>query len=298
MEQTLLICKILTTFHNSQNMRNFSIALLLTFLCSNLFAQIQTPAPSPSATVSQTIGLSKVTIEYSRPMAKGRKIFGDLVPFDKVWRTGANKITSIAFEKDMLINGQKIAAGSYGWYTIPGKTEWIVVLNSDDKQWGAYGYDQKKDVLRLPVKAEKHAMTEQLTISIESISPTVANVVLAWEGSAFQFKLEHNADAQIMAEIKEKTAMADAKTDTYFDAADYYYEHNIDLDKALMWAEKVVEADKQYWTYQLRARILAKMGKCDKAVADAKISLEMAKKEGDDAYVKKNEQILKQCGGK
>ena len=279
-------------------MRNFSIALLLTFVCGNLFAQIQTPAPSPAASLVQTIGLSKVTIEYSRPMAKGREVFGNIVPFDKVWRTGANKITTIALEKDMLINGQKIAAGSYGWYTIPGKTDWTIVLNSDDKQWGAYAYDQKKDVLRLPVKAEKHPMTEQLTISIESLSPTAANIVLAWEKSAVRFKLEHNAHDQILAEIKEKTAKADAKSDTYFDAADYYYEHNLDLDKALAWADKVVEADKQYWTYQLRARILAKMGKCDRAVADAKISLEMAKKEGDDSYVKKNEQILKDCGSK
>ncbi len=279
-------------------MRNFSIALLLTFVCGNLSAQIQTPAPSPAASLVQTIGLSKVTIEYSRPMAKGREVFGNIVPFDKVWRTGANKITTIALEKDMLINGQKIAAGSYGWYTIPGKTDWTIVLNSDDKQWGAYAYDQKKDVLRLPVKAEKHPMTEQLTISIESLSPTAANIVLAWEKSAVRFKLEHNAHDQILSEIKEKTAKADAKSDTYFDAADYYYEHNLDLDKALAWADKVVEADKQYWTYQLRARILAKMGKCDRAVADAKISLEMAKKEGDDSYVKKNEQILKDCGSK
>lgn len=279
-------------------MRIFSIALLLSICCSALFAQIQTPAASPSATISQTVGLSKITIEYSRPMVRGRKIFGDLVPFDKVWRTGANKITSIAIEKDMLINGKKLAAGSYGWYTIPSNGDWTIVINSDDKQWGAYGYDQKKDVLRIPVKAEKHAMTEQLSISVESLSPSAAEVVLAWEKTAVRFKLEHDAHEQIMADIKAKTAQPDAKTDTYFDAADYYYEHNIDLDKALMWADKVVEADKQYWTYQLRARILAKMGRCDKAVADAKISLEMAKKEGDDSYVKKNEAILKQCGSK
>lgn len=279
-------------------MRNFSIALLLSFCCSTLFAQIQTPASSPTATISQAVGLSKVTIEYSRPMARGRKIFGDLVPFDKVWRTGANKITTIAIEKDMLINGKKLPAGSYGWYTIPSSGEWTIALNSDDKQWGAYGYDQKKDVLRIPVKAEKHQMTEQLSISIESLSPTAAEVVLAWERTEVRFKLEHDAHEQIMADIKAKTAQPDAKSDTYFDAADYYYEHNIDLDKALVWADKVVEADKQYWTYQLRARILAKMGRCDKAVADAKVSLEMAKKEGDDSYVKKNEAILKQCGGK
>lgn len=279
-------------------MRNLSIALLSVFFCGNLLAQIQTPAASPTATVSQKVGLCKVTVEYSRPSVKGRKIFGDVVPFDKVWRTGANKITTIAFDKDVIINGETVKAGSYGWYSIPGKTTWTIALNSDDKQWGAYAYDQKKDVLRIPVRVEKNPMTEQLSISIQSLSPTTAHVILAWEKTAVRFRLEHNPQDQIMAEIKEKTAKADATTDTYFDAADYYYERGIDLEKALAWADKVVEKDKQYWTYQLRARILAKMGNCERAVADAKVSMEMAKKEGDDSYVKRNEQLIKQCGSK
>jgi Tfp pilus assembly protein PilF len=123
-------------------------------------------------------------------------------------------------------------------------------------------------------------------------------VRLSWEKTAVRFKVEHDAHEQILAEIKDKTSKADCTADTYFDAADYYYEKGIDLKQAAAWADKVIEKDKQYWTYQLRARIYAKLGECEKAVADAKISLDMAKKDGDDAYVKKNEQILKQCAAK
>ena len=274
------------------------LCLLLSLTAFGLSAQIQTPAASPTAMVSQRVGLTKVTVEYSRPSVKGRKIFGDLVPFDKVWRTGANKITTIKFDNDVMINGKKLPAGSYGWYTIPGKTEWTIVLNSDDKQWGAYAYDEKKDVLRFKVTPYKTAKAENLAIALEQTSPNNLEVILSWDKTAVKFSVSHDAHDLIMAEIKDKTSKADCSTDTYFDAADYYYEKNIDLNKALEWADKVVEKDKQYWTYQLRARILAKQGNCDKAVADAKISLEMAKKEGDDSYIKKNEAILKQCGVK
>jgi hypothetical protein len=201
-----------------------ALFLLLSFISTGLFAQIKTPAPSPTATVSQNVGLTKVTVEYSRPSVKGRLIFGDLTPFGKVWRTGANKITTIKFDHDVLIEGQKIAAGSYGWYSIPGKEEWIIALNSDDKQWGAYAYDQSKDIRRITVKPYQVPMTEVLTIALEQTSPNSLNVILSWETTAVKFKVEHDPHDQILAEIKEKTAKADCTADTYFDAADYYYE--------------------------------------------------------------------------
>ncbi len=280
-------------------MKKIAFLLLSCLLAhSATFAQIKTPAPSPTASLSQTVGLAKVSVEYSRPAVRGRKIFGDLVPFDKVWRTGANKVTTIAFDQDVMIANKKVKAGSYALLTIPGKKEWTVILNSDDKQWGAYEYDNKKDVLRLTAKAEKTAKVENLTIAFEQVNPTTANLVISWEMTAVRFAVMHDSNEQILAEIKEKTSKADCTTDTYFDAADYYYEKGINLEQALLWADKVVAADQKYWTYQLRARILAKLGKCDRAIADAKISLEMAKKEGDDSYVKKNEAVLKQCGGK
>ena len=276
------------------------LPLLLSILfATGLMAQIKTPASSPTATLSQAVGLAKVTIEYSRPSVKGRKIFGDLVPFDKVWRTGANKITTIQFDKDVTLNGQKIAAGSYGVYTFPGAKDWIIAINSDDKQWGAYAYDAKKDVLRLTVKAEKlPKLVEHFTIAFDKFSPTSADVVLSWEKTAARFTLAHDPHEQIMAAIKAETAKPDATADTYAAAADYYVEKNLDLNQALIWANKVIETDKNWWSYYLRADVASRLNRCDLAAADAKIALEGATKDKDTSYMKKCNAVLAKCGKK
>jgi hypothetical protein len=272
------------------------LTLLITLFATGLFAQIRTPAPSPGATVSQAVGLAKVTVEYSRPAVKGRKIFGDLVAYGKVWRTGANKITTISFDQDVLLNGQKIKAGSYGWYTVPGENLWTVALNTDDKQWGAYAYDAAKDVIRLALKPEKTAsQTERLTIEFDNVTSTSADVVLSWDKTAVRFRIDHEPHEQILAAIKTETAKSDANADTYFTAAEYYYDHNLDMKQALAWADKVLETDKNWWSYYLRASIEAKLGQCDKAVADATIALEGAEKDKDDSYIKKSKQILADC---
>jgi Protein of unknown function (DUF2911) len=274
------------------------LTVLLCALSLALSAQIQLPAPSPTSTITQAIGLTKITIEYSRPSVKGRKIFGDLVPFDKVWRTGANKITNITFADDVMVNGQKVPAGTYGWYTIPGKQNWIIAINSDAKQWGAYEYDQKKDVLRLTVQPQMlKKVQEHLSIAFDNFTPTATDVVLSWEKSTVRFRVEHDPHERIMANIKEKTSGANVKSDDYYAAAEYYRDKNIDLPQALTWANKVLETDKAWWSHYLRASIYVKMGKCAEAATDAKVSIEGAKKDGDSAYIKLNEKILKQCGG-
>ncbi|MFN3848593.1 MAG: DUF2911 domain-containing protein [Spirosomataceae bacterium] len=274
--------------------------LIFTFLISlSAIAQINTPAASPAATVSQEVGLTKVTINYSRPSVKGRKIFGDLVPNGKVWRTGANRITSIKLDDDMLINGASVKAGSYGLYTIPGEGAWTIIINRDDKQWGSYEYDQTKDVIRFSVQPLKlDYFVEQMEISFEDFTPTSAYVAIKWESTGARFKIEHPVDDKIMAEIKEKTAKADATTDTYFTAADYYYQKGINLNQALDWAKKVLEKDKEYWTYQLVARIASKMGDCKTALPNAEKSMELATKAGDDAYIKLNQKVFVECGKK
>lgn len=278
---------------------NLFYTLLLSLIATGLFAQIRTPAASPAASVSQAVGLTKVTINYSRPSAKGRKIFGDLVPLGKVWRTGANEITTIRFEQDVRINGQKLAAGSYGWYSFPGKNVWVLALNLDDKAWGAYTYDSKKDVLRIAVKPEKLLQkVEQLSIGFENFTSTAADVVLRWENTAVRFRVEHDPHAQIMASIKAETAKADATADTYATAAGYYFDNNIDLQQALTWSNKVLETDKNWWSYYQRAAIEAKLGQCDKAVSDANTALEGAKKDNDTSYIKKSQQILTDCAKK
>lgn len=278
-------------------MKQLTMLLVALLATVTLSAQIRTPAPSPNATVTQTVGLAKVTVEYSRPSVKGRKIFGDLVPFGKVWRTGANKITTIKFDQPLTINGKSIPAGSYGWYTFPSATAWTVALNSDDKQWGAYEYDEKKDVLRISVVPEKMKQSqEHLGIAFEKFTTTSADLVLRWEKTAIRLQLVHDPHPQIMEQIASTLAKPDAKADDYYAAAEYYRDKNIDLPQAYAWANKVLETEKMWWSYYLRASIAAKMGKCAEAVADAKISIEGARKDNDTAYVKMNEKILKQCG--
>lgn len=275
----------------------FLISLIL--LSETLFAQIKTPAVSPSATVTQSIGLTKVTIDYSRPSVRGRKIFGDLVPYGKVWRTGANRITTIKLDDDMHINGAPVKAGSYGLYTIPGESAWVIIINKDDKQWGSYEYDVNKDVIRFSVQPLRiEPMVEQMEIQFEESTLTSAFIAINWESTSARFKIEHRVDDKIMAEIKEKTAKPDVTNETLFSAADYYYTKNYNLPQALEWSKKVVEKEKEYWTYQLVARIASKMGDCKTAIPNAEKSMELATKAGDDAYIKLNRQVFMECGRK
>ncbi|NJN34411.1 MAG: DUF2911 domain-containing protein, partial [Saprospiraceae bacterium] len=214
-----------------------------------------------------------------------------------VWRTGANKIPNFKLTEEVTIEGQKVPAGTYGVFTIPGLTEWTIILSKKPDQWGAYDYKQEDDLVRFKVKAEKMVSKEEhFTMAFTDFSPTSAKMLIRWENTQVKFNIKHDPDAQILAEIKSKTSAADATTDTYFDAANYYFEKGLDLNQALEWANKVVEKDQKYWTYYLRAKIAAKLGKCDIAVADATKGLDMATKEKDPAYITNHTKVLKSCG--
>jgi hypothetical protein len=269
--------------------------LILVSLTSS--AQINTPTSSPSTILTQTLGLTNITLDYSRPSVKGRKIFGDLVPFGKVWRTGANKITSIKFDDEVYVHGSIMKTGSYGLYTIPGKNEWTIIFNRDDKQWGSYGYDINKDAIRFNVQTmQPKEFTEQMNIDLVEFTPTSTYVSIKWENTEVRFKIEQRGiDEKIMAKIVEKIAKPDATNDTYFSAADFYCQKGVKLDQALFWANKVVEKEKKYWIYQLVARIAAKQNNCTLAIPNAVKSMELAKKAGDDAYIKLNQAVLAQC---
>ena len=259
-------------------------------------AQIDTPAASPAATVSQGIGLAKVTVTYSRPLLKGRKMFGDQVPYGKVWRTGANGNTKVAITEEVTINGQKVPAGSYGLFTIPNPEEWTIILSKSDKGFGSFDYKETDDLLRFTVKPEKLKMpAEAFTIEFTDFTSTMANLALRWENVQVKFPIQHDPDAKIMAKIAEETAKADAKSGVFFAAADYYYQTNRDLKQARVWADKVLDGEKEYWTYYLRGKIAARQGDCKTARADAIAGLELAKKAGDDAYIKNHNQILATC---
>lgn len=285
-------------------MRTYYKKLSTLMLAASLFAltataQIQTPQPSPAATISQSVGLGKATVEYSRPALKGRKMFGVQVPYGKVWRTGANKVANLILSEDMLVGGKKVAAGTYGLFTIPTTTDWTIILSKDAAMWGAYEYKEANDVVRFTVKAQKLAKAQEyFTIEFTDFSASEAMVAISWENVQVKFALKNDPDERIMAEIKEKMAGSDISTATYSAAANYYYDTNRDLNQAYEWANKVVEQDQKFWTYYLRAKIAAKIGKCDVAVADATKGLAMAKEGGDDSYVINHQKVLKDCKGK
>lgn len=278
-------------------MKKTLFTLLAFSILFTVNAQIKIPPMSPSATISQNLGLANVSINYSRPAMKGRAIFGNLVPFDKVWRTGANKITSITFDAPIKINGAELKAGSYGIYTVPGKESWKIIINRDADQWGAYEYDKLQDVISFEVQPlELDYLQEYLTIEFTEFTPTKAYVMISWEKTGVKFPIEHDVKSQIMSEISEKTSAGNATTETLFTSADYYFQNDYDLPQALAWANKVIEKEQEYWTYQLVARIAAKMNNCAVALPNAEKSMKLAKEAGDDAYVKLNEYVFAICG--
>ncbi len=277
-------------------MKKSLLTLALTAIfAGTAMAQINTPAASPAAMVAQTVGLTKVTVDYARPALKGRKMFGDQVPYGKVWRTGANRTTKLTLSDDIMMGGKLVPAGSYGLFTVPDKGEWTIVINKDAVGPGAFAYKVENDVLRFTVKSQTVPATEFFTIEFSDFTPTTANLVLRWETTQVKIPLMNDPDERIMAQIEEQTAAAEVKPGVYFAAADYYYQTNRDLKQALEWANKVVADDQKYWTYYLRAKIEQKLGTCPAAKTDAMLSLDMAKKAGDDAYVKNNERLLAEC---
>jgi hypothetical protein len=272
------------------------LTLTLALCVTAAVAQIRTPAASPGATVAQVIGVGKVTVDYARPSLKGRKMFGDQIPYGKVWRTGANRTTRLTITEPVTMGGQAVRAGSFGLFTIPGKTDWIIILSKDSIGPGAFAYKEANDLLRFTVKAVKSAPTETFTIEFTESTPTSANLSIRWEDVTVNIPVINNPDAQIMAQIAEQTAKPDANPGVYYAAANYYLETNRDLKVALEWANKVVDKSKEYWTYNLRAKIEAKLGQCPAARTDAMASQELnLKGNNDDAYTKANERVLAQC---
>lgn len=277
----------------------FYLLIVLTLAVPSV-AQINIPALSPSASVQQQIGLCRATITYGRPSLKGRKMLGQAsIPFGKVWRMGANEVTTFETTDTILIQGNMLAKGKYAMLAIPGEKEWTIIINSDANQWGAYAYNQSKDIFRFTVKpGVLKQKTETLSFSFEDIEPTAASVVFTWENTQLKFSLFHKADEKVMAEIKEKTAKENIGFSTLLESAEYYLLMNRDLEQALVWVNKALEKRKSPFTYNLKAQIAQKLNKCDEATAAAKGAIQFAEKNGDVAAKTVAEEIIKKCTGK
>lgn len=254
--------------------------------------QLKTPAPSPAQTIKQAVGLSDITIEYSRPSMKGRVIYGDLVPFGKIWRTGANNSTKITFGEDAKVEGKDIKAGTYAIYTIPNKDAWDILFYKDLTLGGDVAeYKAENEVFRIkaaPVLTSNKV--ETFTIGFADVTGKSTKIELVWEQTRVAFTITLDIDAKIMKNIE--TAL-EKDSRPYFSAANYYYENDKDLNKAIEWANKAFENNpKAYWMAHLQAKIHLKMKNNSAAIAAAEKSKALALEDKNDDYVKMNDKLI------
>lgn len=254
--------------------------------------QLRTPQPSTTQTVKQELGLGTVELSYSRPNMKGRKIFGDLVPFDKVWRTGANNATTLTFTDEVIIGGTKVPAGKYGLLSIPSANEWTIIISKQTDVTSPAAYKQDMDVVRVKAKPMQLPWSfETFGISFENIKDNGCELMMAWDKTLVSLPITTDVDGKVMKQI-ETIMKADARP--YFAAASYYANNGKDLNQAIVWFDKAIEQNpKAFWVYYQKASALAKLGKKAEAIAVSNKSIELAKEAKNDDYVALNEKLQK-----
>jgi Protein of unknown function (DUF2911) len=244
-------------------------------------AALEFPAASPPCLVRNQIGTTTVEIQYGRPGVKGRKVFGGLVPYGEVWRTGANSATRITFSGDVRFGGADVTAGTYALFTVPDKTSWTVILNKAADQWGSYGYDEKQDVTRVQVQPETLAKpVETMTLDLADLRDDSAHLVLTWETTRIEVPIKTDLVARMQPRIEAAMA-AEGGQKPYLQAAMFYYEHDLDLYKAREWADAAEAAQPEaVWVVYRKGLILAKMGDKEGARESANRTAELAAKAG------------------
>ena len=272
-------------------MKKNLLALLVVGAVAMVSAQVKTPQPSPAASVKQAIGLSEVVVEYSRPSANDRKVFGNLVPMNQLWRTGANGSTDITFGQEAQFNGVKVPAGKYALYTMPSGGEWEVVLYKDTEQWGApKQLDDKLIVAKTKVKALKNPLfVETFSIDFNDLKTDQANLIMSWENTMVKVPIVMDSKKEVLESINSTLSTKEAKASDYHQAASYYLQEKMDLKKALEYATKANEMQPDvFYMLKLKSEIEAANGMKKEAIATAAQSLALAKKAGNDDYVKMN----------
>ncbi len=272
--------------HNMKQL--FAIALVAISL--NSFAQaVKMPAPSPGQTIKQDFSLSFIEVNYSRPVIKGRTIFGDIVPFGKLWRAGANNPTKVTFGEDVKVAGKDLKAGSYQLMIIPTAKNWEIIFNKGTN--GVFNYHPEEDVLKVTVPTNSLASSvESFTIQLGQVIANTCEIQIMWEKTSVSIPVTTEIDAKIAASI-EKAMSVDTKP--YFESASYYFETGRDLKKALEWATKASEANPSaYWVMHLKAKIQAKLGDKVGAKATALKSIELAKAGKNEDYVSLNQKLI------
>ena len=273
-------------------MKKIITAALLSGILANVTAQVKMPAPSPTQTIKQDFALGNIELTYSRPSIKGRKIFGDLVPYNKLWRTGANAATILKLSDPLEIGGKKVDSGSYALYTVPGEDNWEIILNKGIKNWGVDGYKESEDVVRFRVPIMKvKPSVESFSMQFTNIQPETCELHIMWDKTSVAIPLKAIIKDRMRAQI-EKGMATDKKP--YWSATQYYFEYEKNNAKALENAKgAVADNPKAYWMWIYKARIEKEMGKKDDAMASSQKSLELAREAKNDDYVKINEDFQK-----
>ncbi len=259
------------------------------------FAQapkVDFPSPSPACTIKQRVGLTDIEIVYSRPSMKDRQIFGSLVPFNQVWRTGANAATKITFSTPVKLNGTDVAAGSYALYTIPGEDGWTIILNKGVGKSGTQ-YDEKEDVVRFkatPVTLSDTSI-ETFTVEFNHLRDESAVLNLIWDKTVVPIKIQLDLTSKLVPQIEAAMA-AEGGQKPYYQAAMFYYDHDQNLEQAKKWVDAAIAQRDAHYIEYLKAKILAKLGDKDGAIAAAKRSTELAIEAKDTGYVKMNEDLI------
>jgi tetratricopeptide (TPR) repeat protein len=277
-----------------QKLRSLSAAIAIAALTTtSVSAQLKVPAPSPLQTVKQAFALSDITVEYSRPSARGRVVFGDVVPFGKTWRTGANNATKITFGEDVKVEGNDVKAGTYAIYTIPNKDSWEIMFYKDLTLGGnVEDYKKENELLRFVVKPTtmNGDKVETFTIDFSEMNANNVKIELVWEKTRVPFKVVADIDSKIMKTI-DNTIVKDTRP--YFQAASYYYDNDKDLKQAAEWADKAIANNpKGYWIYMLKAKIQAKQKDSKGAIATAEQVIKIATEEKDEAYVSQAKKLI------
>ncbi|WP_281752797.1 DUF2911 domain-containing protein [Neptunitalea chrysea] len=278
-------------------MKNITLAIICAFVGFMSYAQIKTPQASPGAKIEQTIGLTEVTVTYSRPSMKGREIFGDLVPYDKIWRTGANANTVITFSENVFFGNTEVEKGSYAIYTKPGKKSWEMYLYADTNNWGApRDFDMEKVVAKATAEVmEVPFQVETFTIDFNNLRNSGADLEMIWSNVYVAFPIKTMTKEQTVNNIKK--VMSGPSSRDYYSAAVFYYTENMEMKKAVEMIDKAIEmeGDKAaFYMYRQQSLIHDKAGDRKGAIKAARISLQKSKEVGNQDYVKMNEDTLRE----
>jgi len=251
----------------------FSALIIFILTLTAVAQELKTPRPSPDATVSQLVGVTEIKIDYSSPGVKGRKIWGDLVPYGEIWRTGANEVTSITFSDPVKVNENDLPAGTYGIHTIPGEKEWEIIFSKDTEIDVSSNYDKAKDALRIKVKPEEHHFMERMTFLFADATENSINVNLIWENLMVSFNVEVNTEELTLDKARKTLSWAPS-----FQAAQYCLQKDTNLDEAMKWIEASTLLSEVYWNTRVKAQIQYKLGMKNEGIATMEKAIKLGGK--------------------